>query len=350
MNSDINNSDIKEKQVTLILGNGFDINMGLKTSYYDFVKWYIGLDCNDNKSIKKLKEHIDIEEMKWCDLELKLGEYTKFYDNYVDFYDAYCDIGEKLICYLVNEENVFIEKTDLKKTYVSQKFIEDIMVFLANNRILSGKKILINFITFNYTIILDKLVDIIKTNKELKSFFTDQNIELGTITHCHGKLCDNKICFGVDNYGQIKNQGIFTGDESYMQQMVKPLRNEYLDNVDLVLSKKAIMSADVIVVYGSSLGESDEYWKNYIKYFFGGIKMHNVFNGNSFDYSTNKETYQEKRLYYYSHKKKPVSLFDANSIEFENIIRNNISFKNDKRIIIIYDNVFANLNDIMKEN
>ena len=78
--------------------------------------------------------------------------------------------------------------------------------------------------------------------------------------------------------------------------------------------------------------------------------MHNVFNGNSFDYSTNKETYQEKRLYYYSHKKKPVSLFDANSIEFENIIRNNISFKNDKRIIIIYDNVFANLNDIMKEN
>ena len=43
------------KNVTLFLGNGFDLNMGLKTSYEDFVLYYLHKAKSDNSNVIKLK-------------------------------------------------------------------------------------------------------------------------------------------------------------------------------------------------------------------------------------------------------------------------------------------------------
>ncbi len=40
--------------ILYILGNGFDINLGLKTRYSDFYKYYIGIESKD-ENIRKLK-------------------------------------------------------------------------------------------------------------------------------------------------------------------------------------------------------------------------------------------------------------------------------------------------------
>jgi hypothetical protein len=58
--------------VTFLLGNGFDLNLGLSTSYKDFYSYYTKKEPNDfiAKSISKNYE-------LWSDLELGLGKFLK---------------------------------------------------------------------------------------------------------------------------------------------------------------------------------------------------------------------------------------------------------------------------------
>lgn len=58
--------------ITFLLGNGFDINFGLKTSYKSFYNY-----LKKSKIRNKLIENIlsDLECELWSDLELGLGNY-----------------------------------------------------------------------------------------------------------------------------------------------------------------------------------------------------------------------------------------------------------------------------------
>ena len=58
----------------LFIGNGFDLDLGLKTSYSDFIKWEKFESLTDNNSLAKAikKEH---EIKKWIDLEAFLKNY-----------------------------------------------------------------------------------------------------------------------------------------------------------------------------------------------------------------------------------------------------------------------------------
>ena len=52
--------------VTLILGNGFDLNMGLLTSYSGFYKYYLQVDSP--KSTNLIKQEIGEKPRNWADL------------------------------------------------------------------------------------------------------------------------------------------------------------------------------------------------------------------------------------------------------------------------------------------
>lgn len=43
-------------QITFLIGNGFDIGIGLKTRYEDFYKEYCIIRENDNDNIKNFKK------------------------------------------------------------------------------------------------------------------------------------------------------------------------------------------------------------------------------------------------------------------------------------------------------
>ena len=58
--------------VTLILGNGFDLNMGLPTAYSDFYKYYMLVDSP--RSTYLIKQGIGEKPQTWADLEKSLGE------------------------------------------------------------------------------------------------------------------------------------------------------------------------------------------------------------------------------------------------------------------------------------
>ena len=59
-------------RITFLIGNGFDINVGLRTKYRDFYEYYIKKCPNDMlaKNIGKNYEY-------WSDFEVGLGRYTE---------------------------------------------------------------------------------------------------------------------------------------------------------------------------------------------------------------------------------------------------------------------------------
>lgn len=59
--------------VTYIIGNGFDLNLGLKTGYQDFYDYYIEVP-SPNAHVELLKNTIKQEGYElWSDLEVGLG-------------------------------------------------------------------------------------------------------------------------------------------------------------------------------------------------------------------------------------------------------------------------------------
>ena len=64
--------------ITVLIGNGFDRNLGLKTTYSDFVKVYKTLKSS-SPHIEAFREHIKSNEEKWSAAEEALGQYTQYF-------------------------------------------------------------------------------------------------------------------------------------------------------------------------------------------------------------------------------------------------------------------------------
>lgn len=56
--------------ITFLVGNGFDLNLGLRTSYETFYKYYIKKEPHD-----LIAKFIKDDYRLWADLELGLGEF-----------------------------------------------------------------------------------------------------------------------------------------------------------------------------------------------------------------------------------------------------------------------------------
>ena len=56
--------------ITFLIGNGFDLNLGLATAYSDFVKYYKETDAEKNVLIK-FRQDISDNEAHWSAEKLK---------------------------------------------------------------------------------------------------------------------------------------------------------------------------------------------------------------------------------------------------------------------------------------
>ena len=94
-----------------IIGNGFDLRMGMPTGYPSFLKFYEPLKA-PNSEIEAIKmrffQRMRLEEAKeknkWADLEIALGAFTKEETNIELFKDFCRDANRELINYLKSVE------------------------------------------------------------------------------------------------------------------------------------------------------------------------------------------------------------------------------------------------------
>lgn len=83
--------------ITFMIGNGFDRNLGLKTKYSDFIAWYKKTPAKTD-TLRKFREYINENEELWSAAEEELGNYTAQFESGAGamFYECHKDICEYL--------------------------------------------------------------------------------------------------------------------------------------------------------------------------------------------------------------------------------------------------------------
>ena len=117
--------------ITFLIGNGFDRNLGLETTYSDFVKEYKKTN-GSTETLKEFRAYIKDNEELWSTAEVALGEYTgQFGDGEAEaFSECHADFCEHLATYLKEQESqidydsarVKIEKAFSRVNKITQVF------------------------------------------------------------------------------------------------------------------------------------------------------------------------------------------------------------------------------------
>jgi len=252
-------------QVIYLMGNGFDLNLGLKTSYKEFYESYKSNE-SDGEQVKLLKKNISNNYKNWSDLELALGNYTEELKTLEEFDEVFEDIGEKLANYLSKKEDGFKpNKIDQEKFLIQLATPENALPPADKATIRSYKQKFSNshwamdIFTFNYTRIIEKILE--EDHKNLKfanPLNTRLTITLRDVHHIHG-YTDERMVMGVNDISQLKNKS-FHNNQDILEAIIKEKCNKaYRHTIDN-LFKQRIKSASLICIFGSSLGDTDNMW------------------------------------------------------------------------------------------
>ena len=259
--------------ITFLIGNGFDVNVGLETRYKNFLSYYVNVPNGDER-IKRFKAEIGDDLDSWADFEKRFGEYTKEYtESDVDTL-LFCqnDFQENLSAYLINEERKI--NYDSHEDEIISVFANSIVNFELHfapkrqNTITEamkptgGEQIKYNFINFNYTGVLAQCIKMIAEAKQplaIRQYYSTKiHDTIGELLHIHGTV-ENSMIIGVDNELQISNADMRL-NEKFVKRFIKPKTNEGLNSLNDINAVRLIKRSRVICIFGMSLGETDATW------------------------------------------------------------------------------------------
>ena len=253
----------KECKITFIIGNGFDLGLGMKTKFTDVYDGYVN-SPNSSETIARfkaeLKRNSDNNYEKWSDFEMGMASYAQTLETENELVECIRDFKSYMVEHLQNENQKMI---DLLKSITNalgiiqelNRSFENFYDGLTQNDISSLKyimqkgKAVRNYITFNYTTILEALL-------ALK--FNHYHVIENQPIHIHGKL-GSDIVMGIDNDEQLI-QTKFSLTRKGRRAFVKTRFNDEFDGDRVEAAQKMISESSIICVYGFSMGESDETW------------------------------------------------------------------------------------------
>ncbi|TCN65649.1 AbiH family protein [Acetobacteroides hydrogenigenes] len=253
--------------ITFLIGNGFDLNIGKKTSYYDFYKYYKA-QPSENEIIRRLKNDLIINYENWSDLELGLGEYTENLKDLTEFDTVFNDIRSNL--------SDFIKKQEYDSNEISinttSKCYEDLLhpeIYLvrgdrssverARLSFISPNNTTINIITFNYS---KSLEQILKYENKPIDIVNHPGCKIQNIYHIHG-FYNERMILGVNDASQIKNEK-FKINAEIAETLIKQELNKNLKHLIDQECIETIERSDIICLFGLSMGETDKIWWEYI--------------------------------------------------------------------------------------
>lgn len=251
--------------ILYIIGNGFDLAQGMKTRYADFYPYY--LKCKSpNKAVELLKKEIKENIGDWSDMEIALGKFTKKVDSEDEFVEMYFDLSDRLAEYLKQEsEKVGLNKQShmVEDLFEPFRYLEplDQRLYLShcNKFFGNGNRAVaeVNVVTLNYTSSIERLIG----SQRLRNVSMESgSFSLGTICHLHGMLGDT-ILVGVNDEQQIANDS-FKQNQAVRDCLVKPEAIAAMRSDKSILCQGFIKKADIIILYGVSLGATDaNLWK-----------------------------------------------------------------------------------------
>ena len=169
------------KQKVIIIGNGFDIDLGLPTRYSDFVESSIFENLLEtNELCQYLYERY--RECNWVDIEIELKDFVEISQDENRYYSDYVELKKAL--------SVYLSGIDLQKIN-RDSFAYNMIVKYAFEGLRTVKQSSISILNFNYTNSVNYVID--------DYFFKTPSIIncLGTMPyfskHIHGNIHKNNI-------------------------------------------------------------------------------------------------------------------------------------------------------------
>ena len=258
-----NDEFTKNCNVTFIIGNGFDLGLGMKTKYTDVYDGYIyspskSQVISDFKT--ELQSHNSDNYKNWSDFEMAMAEYARRLTSEDELIECVRDFKGFMVNHLKQENNRMLELIN-DKGYLNnlvkefERSLDLFYIGLTRNDINSIKNLLNNanierqYVSFNYTSTFEAFL-ILR--------FKSQKILENTPIHIHGDL-NNDVVLGIDNIEQLKYTPYLLTRKG-KRAFVKTIFNEQYDKTRVETAEKIISQSNIICVYGFSMGESDKTW------------------------------------------------------------------------------------------
>ena len=237
--------------IVFFIGNGFDINLGLKTSYQDFYKYY-KKQKSTSDAVSVFKNAIDPTHETWSDLEQALGKFTSSLNNKQEFFEVFEDVVQNLSTFIGNQEFEIEQFSNISnKVYSGLVRPEKSLSGRQNAKIgaiLNQTDRKTSVITLNYTRMLERV---------LAGYTQKVKIE-----HVHG-FANERMVLGVNDTSQIANT-VFQGDRQITNALVKEDCNFSMDHGVEDVCKAMVSQADLFCIFGCSIGSTDMIWWNNI--------------------------------------------------------------------------------------
>lgn len=253
-------------RILYIIGNGLDVALGMKTRYPDFYDYCCSLNEEQrNEDVIKLRDDIAKNKEDWKDLEYQLGQYSGKVSK-TEVMERIClNLNDSLREYLLREQlKVSAEDFDRRQCILHMAFPEKYVLpndrEIVYNDFSDKNNRNIDIITLNYTDTLEKILS------NGKNGIADSGYDhtgtrrwtIGSMHHVHGTLSGSPLV-GVDNASQIVNKE-FAENEDLREIMIKPEANSAIKSGVDRRCRELIAQANVIVLFGVSLGDTDLTW------------------------------------------------------------------------------------------
>ena len=221
----------------VILGNGFDLNLGLKTSYADFLNSAEFEGITNNSLKDHLIEANDIQG--WVDVEAELKEYAEGYyqDEEMKIVDGLLDEYLEL----KNNLSTYLGKCSDNLNYQDDNFSVKFLQYIFSGNNAFHKPTIFNF---NYTDSVEKYI---------------RPPQYKQLIYMHGTLKNDDINFGIGDRTENLERGHTFLKKSHAMNYSSSFNNFF---------GRDQRSGDIVQVYifGHSLGESDnDYFKNFFR-------------------------------------------------------------------------------------
>lgn len=275
-------------KITLLLGNGFDLQNGFDTSYYSFyehLKRIPDILTTKNTLILDIISKEKQKKVNWSDLESALATSTKdhfFHNNYLDNLMELTLLLQNYILEVVkSQEYEHLDFEDLL-LYGVEEIINEVNrsgtnQFFENFDCLFDNSLSIDVHSLNYTsfaqVITNSFIDRHRIDMSNVSHFNynihdGYNVEfLNTMrsidvescgfNYLHGEI-ESTIYLGTSNSQSIDENCIHLHDISKQHLL------EANGIISLEKLKNSLLNTNLIIVYGCSLGESDMHIKKMI--------------------------------------------------------------------------------------
>lgn len=238
---------------TIILGNGFDLNLGFPTSYKDFIAstdfasnlWSgmplaYGVGSHPSNLFRYIQSK-DAEDPRWTDIEKLLSEYSKKGEVSISTRRGSASVPN------VSTQETYGYYEQLKNSL--RDYLRSIKFSEIADRSSMAYKLLLAISGYN-----GADLSVLSFNYSLpEKIFPELNLK-GKIVNIHGSI-ESDIILGIND------SGLYDSSYSYMVKT-----KDHASRLSLVREK--ILEADELVIFGHSLGETDrDYFMGTLPFF-----------------------------------------------------------------------------------